>query len=212
MIVTLLGGPGAGKGTMARQLAKLLEIPTISTGALLRDEIGSGSELGKEIDQLISKGNFVSDEIVSMLLIKRLQQPDCENGYILDGFPRNATQAEHLPEMGIHLEKALLLDVPNETIIARLAGRRECPHCRATYHILYNPPMQDGICDECGSCLNIREDDRPEIISKRLDIYHKETEPLIQYFSEKNLLAVVQGCVSVEDTVKQALQALGVKL
>ena len=212
MIVTLLGAPGAGKGTLARALAKKLQIPTISTGALLRDEIGSGSSLGKEIEQLISKGNFVSDEMVSKLLTKRLSQPDCENGYILDGFPRNTSQAEHLEDMGIKLDKAILLNVDNETIIARLAGRRECPNCRATYHIQYNPPKQDGICNECGTALKIREDDRPEIISKRLDIYHKETEPLIQYFSEKNLLAVVRGCVSVEDTVKQALQALGVKL
>lgn len=212
MILTLLGGPGAGKGTMARNLAKILKIPTISTGALLRDEIGSGSELGQEIDQLISKGNFVSDEIVSKLLIKRLQQPDCENGYILDGFPRNTAQAERLPEFGIRLDKAVLLDVADETIIDRLAGRRECPHCRATYHVQYNPPKQEGICDECGTALIIREDDNPEVIAKRLEIYHKQTEPLIQFFSERKLLAVVTGSESVEDTVKNALQALGVKL
>ena len=212
MILTLLGGPGAGKGTMARNLAKILKIPTISTGALLRDEIGSGSELGQEIDQLISKGNFVSDEIVSKLLIRRLQQPDCENGYILDGFPRNTAQAERLPEFGIRLDKAVLLDVADETIIDRLAGRRECPHCRATYHVQYNPPKQEGICDECGTALIIREDDNPEVIAKRLEIYHKQTEPLIQFFSERKLLAVVTGSESVEDTVKNALQALGVKL
>ncbi len=212
MIVTILGAPGAGKGTMARQLAKLLEIPTISTGALLRDEIGCGSPLGEEINRLISKGNFVSDEMVSKLLVKRLQEPDCQKGYILDGFPRNVFQAEHLAELGIHLDVALLLDVTNETIISRLAGRRECPNCRATYHIRSNPPKHDGVCDECGSSLKIREDDQPEIISNRLEIYHKETEPLIQYFSEKKLLKTVQGCDGVEDTVNNALQALGVKL
>lgn len=212
MILTLLGAPGAGKGTMARNLAKILNIPTISTGALLRDEIGSGSELGKEIDQLISKGNFVSDEMVSKLLVKRLAEADCQNGYILDGFPRNVAQAECLSELGIQLDKALLLDVANETIIARLEGRRECPNCRATYHIQYNPPKQEGVCDECGTSLEIREDDRPEIVSKRLEIYHKQTEPLIQFFSERNLLATVSGCDGVDDTVKNALQALGVKL
>ena len=212
MILTLLGAPGAGKGTMARNLAKELEIPTISTGALLRDEIGKGSPLGQEIDRLISKGNFVSDEMVSKLLINRLSEPDCQNGYILDGFPRNTAQAESLAELGIKLDKALLLSVSNETIIKRLAGRRECPNCRATFHIQYNPPKQDNVCDECGSALKIREDDRPEVISKRLDIYHKETEPLIQFFTEKGLLATVQGCDGVDDTVKNALQVLGVRL
>ncbi len=212
MILTLLGAPGAGKGTMARKLAKRLQIPTISTGALLRDEIGSGSDLGKEIHKLISNGNFVSDEMVSQLLVKRLREPDCQQGYILDGFPRNTNQAEHLSDFGIQLDKAVLLDVPNETIISRLEGRRECPHCRATYHIQYNPPKQDGVCDECGSCLKIREDDRPEVISKRLEIYHKETEPLIQFFMERNLLKVVPGSESVDETVQSVLKALGVSL
>lgn len=212
MILTLLGAPGAGKGTMARKLAKVLQIPTISTGALLRDEIGSGSDLGKEIHQLISNGNFVSDEMVSHLLVKRLREPDCQKGYILDGFPRNTTQAEHLSDFGIQLDRAVLLDVSNETIIARLEGRRECPHCRATYHIQYNPPKQDGVCDECGSDLKVREDDRPEVISKRLAIYHKETEPLIQFFTERKLLSVVPGSESVDDTVKSVLKALGVSL
>lgn len=212
MILTLLGAPGAGKGTMARLLAKQLNIPTISTGALLRDEIGSGSDLGKEIDALISKGNFVSDEMVSSLLTKRLQQPDCKNGYILDGFPRNETQAEHLSDLGIHLEKAVLLSVPDSEIVARLAGRRECPYCRATYHVQHNPPKVDGVCDECGASLQVRADDVPEIITKRLAIYHKETEPLIQYFRQKGLLSVVQGCDSVEHTVASVLQVLGVTL
>ncbi len=212
MILTLLGAPGAGKGTLARNLAKILQIPTISTGALLRDEIGSGSDLGKEIHKLISNGNFVSDEMVSHLLVKRLREPDCQRGYILDGFPRNTTQAEHLSDFGIQLDRAVLLDVSNETIIARLEGRRECPHCRATYHIQYNPPKQDGICDECGSNLKIREDDRPEVISKRLEIYHKETEPLIQFFTERKLLTVVPGSESVDDTVQSVLKALGVSL
>lgn len=212
MILTLLGAPGAGKGTMARLLAKQLQIPTISTGALLRDEIGSGSELGKEIDALISKGNFVSDEMVSSLLIKRLQQSDCKNGYILDGFPRNETQAERLSDLGIQLEKAVLLNVPDSEIVARLAGRRECPHCRATYHVQHNPPKVDGVCDECGAALQVRADDAPEVITKRLEIYHNETEPLIQFFRQKGLLAEVLGSESVEQTVASVLQALGVTL
>ena len=210
--MTLLGAPGAGKGTMARLLSKILQIPTISTGALLRDEIESGSELGKEIDSLISKGNFVSDDMVSSLLVKRLQDADCQNGYILDGYPRNESQAEKLSQLGIHLDKAVLLTVADEEIIARLAGRRECPHCRATYHIQHNPSQVDGVCDECGATLQIRADDAPEIIRKRLETYHKQTEPLIQHFRQNNLLAAVQGAKSVDDTVASVLQALGVTL
>ena len=212
MILTLLGAPGAGKGTMARQLAKKLQIPTISTGALLRDEIGSGSMLGKEIDALISNGNFVSDETIISLLLKRLEEDDCQKGYILDGFPRNESQAEQLSQLGILLDKALLLSIPDAEIIARLAGRRECPNCRATYHIQYNPTKLDGVCDECGGALQIRADDTPEIIKKRLEIYHKQTEPLIQYFRQKGLLAVVQNEQGVDDTVASALKTLGVTL
>lgn len=212
MILTLLGAPGAGKGTMARILAKTLNVPTISTGALLRDEIGSGSELGKEIDALISEGNFVSDEMIASLLVKRLREADCQNGYILDGFPRNENQAEQLSQLGIRLEKAVLLNVSDEEIIARLAGRRECPNCRATYHILHNPSKVDGVCDECGGALQVRADDNPEIIAKRLEIYHKQTEPLIQYFRQKELLAEVQGSKSVDDTIASVLKTLGVTL
>ncbi|MBP3447456.1 MAG: nucleoside monophosphate kinase [Clostridia bacterium] len=212
MILTLLGAPGAGKGTMARQLAKKLQIPTISTGALLRDEIGSGSMLGKEIDALISNGNFVSDETIISLLLKRLEEADCQKGYILDGFPRNESQADQLSQLGILLDKALLLSIPDAEIIARLAGRRECPNCRATYHIQYNPTKLDGVCDECGGALQIRADDTPEIIKKRLEIYHKQTEPLIQYFRQKGLLAVVQSEQGVDDTVASALKTLGVTL
>ncbi|MBO5408991.1 MAG: adenylate kinase [Clostridia bacterium] len=212
MVLTLIGAPGAGKGTLASTLTKQLEIPTISTGALLRDEIGSGSELGKEINALISNGNFVSDEMVSSLLIKRLQQPDCKNGYILDGFPRNETQAENLPNLGIYLEKAILLSVSDSEIITRLTGRRECPNCRATYHIKYNPSKVDGVCDVCGAALQVRADDTPEVIQKRLTIYHKQTEPLIQFFRQKGLLYEVDGEDSIDQTFKNTLQALGVTL
>ncbi len=211
MILTILGAPGAGKGTMARIMAKKLQIPTISTGALLRNEIGKGTELGNKIDALISKGNFVSDEMIATLLSKRLQEPDCCRGYILDGFPRNVSQAEHLSELGIQLDKAVLLSVPDEVIIERLAGRRECPHCRATYHIQHNPPKQDGVCDECSAQLQLRADDAPEIVKTRLEIYHKQTEPLIQFFRQKELLAVVPGSESLDDTVAKVLQMLGVK-
>ena len=212
MILTLLGAPGAGKGTLARILVKRLQIPTISTGVLLRNEIGSGSALGKKIDAQISQGNFVPDETIFDLLSKRLTAPDCRNGYILDGFPRNVHQAERLSDLGINLDRAVLLSVPNDVIIERLEGRRECPNCRATYHIYHNPPQVADVCDECGTKLQIRDDDRPEIIRTRLEVYHKQTEPLIQFFLQRGLLLKVVGSETVEETVSSVLQALGVKL
>ena len=210
MILTILGAPGAGKGTMAKLIAKKLNIPTISTGALLRDEIGSGSELGEEINALISKGNFVPDEMITPILVKRIQSDDCKNGYILDGFPRNEAQAENLPNIGINLSKALLIEVSDKDIITRLVGRRECPKCRTTFHITYSPPQKAGICDNCGSELKIRPDDKEEIILNRLEIYHNETEPLIQYFKDNALLVSVKGENEIHDTRENVFKALNI--
>lgn len=210
MILTILGAPGAGKGTMAKEIAKKLNIPTISTGALLRDEIKSGSLLGKEIDSLISNGNFVTDEMMIPILLKRITSDDCKNGYILDGYPRNKAQAEGLASIGINLEKALLINVSNNDILTRLLGRRECSKCRATYHIEYNPPQIPGICDACGDVLKKRPDDREDIIMKRLSIYHKETEPLIQFFIDNNLLCTADGAIELEDTKSNVFKALGI--
>lgn len=212
MILTILGAPGAGKGTMAKEISLALNIPTISTGALLRNEIAKGNERGKMIDSLISGGNFVPDEVIVEILLDRLKEDDCKNGYILDGFPRNTTQATHLSDYGIRLDTALLLTVSEEDIIERLTGRRECPHCRATYHIVSNPPKKEGICDECGATLTKRDDDTEDIIRKRLSIYKKETEPLVNFFEEKGILKEVQGKKTVAETRKIVFEVLGVNV
>lgn len=210
MILTILGAPGAGKGTLASALSEVIGIPSISTGALLRNEIASGSELGVYIDSLISKGNFVPDDIMVKILLNRLKSEDCRRGYILDGFPRNADQARHLIDYGINLTRALLLDISDDIIVSRLGGRRECVSCRRTYHIADNPPKKEGICDVCGSALRTRSDDDEEIIKNRLEIYHKETEPLISFFERKDLLSRIDASKSVEETRNAAFKILGV--
>lgn len=212
MILTILGAPGAGKGTMAKEISTVLNIPTISTGALLRNEIAKGSERGKLINSLISDGNFVPDEVIVEILLDRLKEDDCKNGYILDGFPRNTTQASHLADYGINLDTAILLTVSEEDIIERLTGRRECPHCRATYHIVSNPPKKEGECDVCGSTLVKRDDDTEAIIKKRLSIYKKETAPLIDFFKEKGILKEVKGEKTVAGTRKTVFEVLGVNV
>lgn len=212
MILTILGAPGAGKGTAAKYISEKLSIPTISTGALLRDEIASGSKQGIQIDELISKGYFVPDEMITPILQARLSKNDCANGYILDGYPRNEYQARHLMDIGIKLDKALLLHVSNEDIITRLATRRECPNCRATYNLIQSPSKVEGICDICGATLKIRPDDTEEIIKKRLEIFHKETEPLINFFKSKGILAVAKGESEVAKTVKNVFEALEIEL
>lgn len=195
---------------MASALSEVIGIPSISTGALLRNEIASGSELGVYIDSLISKGNFVPDDIMVRILLNRLKSEDCRRGYILDGFPRNADQARHLIDYGINLTRALLLDISDDVIVSRLGGRRECVSCRRTYHIADNPPKKEGICDVCGNALRIRSDDDEEIIKNRLKIYHKETEPLISFFERKDLLSRIDASKSVEETRNVAFKILGV--
>lgn len=212
MILTILGAPGAGKGTAAKQISNKLGIPTISTGALLRDEIASGSLLGSKINDLISKGNFVPDEMITPILMARISKEDCKGGYILDGYPRNEYQARHLLDYGIKLDKALLLDVSDEDIIKRLADRRECPKCRATYNISKKPPRVFGICDICQTALKTREDDKEDIIKKRLEIYHNETEPLINFFKGKGQLVVAKGEEELEDTARNVFLSLGINI
>lgn len=211
MILTILGAPGAGKGTLASSISTELDIPAISTGALLRDEIASGSELGVYIDSLISKGNFVPDDVMVKILKKRLEKEDCRNGYILDGYPRNADQAAHLPDNGIEITNALLLKIEDEDIVLRLSGRRECVSCRKTYHVTQNPPKTENVCDVCGGALRKRPDDDREIIKKRLEIYHKETEPLISFFKERKLLLEIDASKSVAETKAAAFKVLGVQ-
>ena len=210
MKIIMLGAPGAGKGTQARIISEKFNIPTISTGAEIRSEIEKGSELGLKVNDIIKSGNLVSDEIVLELIKERLSKPDCENGFILDGFPRTIPQAEGLYELGYDIDVALNIDLADEVIIERLSGRRECPKCHAIFHVTSNPPKTEGICDICGDKLTIRPDDKKEVIINRLDVFHKQTEPLIDYYRNKGKLVTVIGQGEVSDTTKEVFKALGV--
>ena len=211
MKMTIMGPPGGGKGTQAEILSEKLSVLHISTGAIIRSAIREKTELGKAAEDYIANGKLVPDELVIAMVSKRLQEKDCENGYILDGFPRTLPQADAMEEMGIELDCALNLVVPDEVIVERLGGRRECKACAAPYHVKFNPPEKDGVCDKCGGALITRADDVPETIRQRLDVYHQETEPLIDFYKERNLLKNVVGQDSIEDTTEAVLKALGVK-
>ncbi len=211
MKLIIVGAPGAGKGTQAAILAETLQIPTISTGAVLRKEIAEGTAFGKTADSYIKSGNLVPDEFIVDLMKDRLSRDDCQNGFILDGFPRTVKQAEALDEMGIGIDKVLDIEVADEAIVERLSGRRECSSCRATYHTVYNPPVQADVCDKCGTALTVREDDKPETIQNRLKVYHESTEPLIDFYRQKGLLVVAEGQGEVADTTKEVFRVLGIE-
>ena len=208
MKLILLGAPGAGKGTQAEKIGQAYNIPTISTGNLLRAAVSAGSELGKKAKSFMDSGSLVPDELVIELLKDRLSQKDCENGFILDGFPRNIQQAKTLDEMGLAIDKVLSLEVDDEEIVARLSGRRTCPKCGATYHVEYMPPKKDGVCDKCGEKLVIRDDDKTETVMKRLDTFHIQTEPLKEYYLSTGKLRLVIGQENVEDTTAETMKAL----
>lgn len=208
MNLVLLGAPGAGKGTQAEKLSAYLNIPTVSTGNLLRAAVAAKTELGLQAKGYMDSGSLVPDDLVIGLLKQRISENDCEKGFILDGFPRSVKQAEILEEMGVAVDKALSIEVADEEIVKRLTGRRVCLKCGATYHIDYKPPMKDGVCDKCGDPLIIRNDDKQETIFKRLETYHEQTEPLKEFYLNKGKLKLVMGQDSVEDTTKEALNAL----
>lgn len=210
MNLLIMGAPGCGKGTQAEILVKELQIPTISTGAMLREAIAQGTELGNRAKSYIEAGNLVPDEVMIDLVLERLQEEDCKNGYILDGFPRTLKQAEAMENAGIHIDKVLLLEVSDDTIIRRIGGRRVCSKCGATYHVTNNPPKVEGVCDFCNDKLITRNDDAPETVRHRLETYHRQTEPAIDYYRKKGLLAAVNGVDSVEETNQRLLSALGV--
>lgn len=211
MKITIMGPPGGGKGTQAERISAILNIPHISTGAIIRNAIREKTQLGLVAEDYIAKGQLVPDELVIDMVAQRLQEKDCENGYILDGFPRTLPQADAMDEIGIQVDCALNLIVADEVIVKRLGGRRECKSCAAPYHVEFNPPEKDGICDKCGGELIRRDDDVPETIRKRLNVYHEQTEPLRDFYSKKKLLVNVTGRESIEDTTKAVLEALGVK-
>ena len=212
MNLILLGAPGAGKGTQAEMLAAKLQIPTISTGNMLREAMANGSELGKQIKQRMDEGRLVSDELVLGIVAERTAKPDCKNGYILDGVPRTLAQAKALDAMGIRLDHVISLEIDDAVIEGRMTGRRVCLKCGASFHITANPPKKDNICDLCGAELIIRKDDAPETVKSRLAVYHQSTEVLKDYYAAQNKLRLVESDQSIEGVFRDILKALGEKV
>ena len=211
MNLILLGAPGAGKGTQAEMLVAKLQIPSISTGNMLREAIANGTELGKQAKQAMDEGKLVSDELVLGIVKERTAKPDCQNGFILDGVPRTLAQAKALDEMGVRLDYVVSLEIDDAVIEGRMTGRRVCPKCGASYHITANPPKKDNTCDLCGAELIIRKDDAPETVKSRLAIYHETTEVLKDYYAAQNKLRIVEGNQSIEGAFQDILKVLGVK-
>ena len=213
MKIIMLGAPGAGKGTQAKMIASKYEVPHISTGDIFRANIKNGTELGMEAKKYMDQGLLVPDELTVRILLDRVAQPDCVNGYVLDGFPRTIPQAKVLDEalanLGDKIDYAINVDVPDENIIRRMSGRRACLSCGATYHIEHIPPKTEGICDTCGSALVLRDDDKAETVKNRLDVYHKQTQPLIDFYSEKGVLKSVDGTVPMEEVFASITAILG---
>ena len=207
MKLMFLGAPGAGKGTQAEIIADKYSIPTISTGAILREAMAAGTEMGVKAKSYCEAGKLVPDDVVIGIIKDRLAKDDCKGGFILDGFPRTVAQAEALDTFA-KIDAVLLITVPDEKIVDRMSGRRTCPTCGATYHIVSNPPKADGICDACGAKLTIRADDREEVVRDRLRVYHEQTEPLIAYYGKKGLVREVVGQDKLEDTTRLTMQAL----
>ena len=213
MKVIMLGAPGAGKGTQAKQIADKYSIPHISTGDIFRANIKNGTELGKKAKTFMDQGLLVPDELVVELVADRIQQDDCKNGFVLDGFPRTIPQAEALDaaleKINEKMDYAIDVDVPDENIITRMSGRRACLNCGATYHIVSIPTKVEGICDRCGSPVVLRDDDKPETVKKRLEVYHEQTQPLIDYYKKKDILKTVNGVQTIEDVFKAIVEILG---
>ena len=209
MKIIMLGAPGAGKGTQAKMIAEKCGIPHISTGDIFRANIKNGTELGAKAKEYMDKGLLVPDELVCDLVVDRIQQADCEKGYILDGFPRTIPQAEALDAIEQKLDYAIDIDVPDENIINRMSGRRACVGCGATYHVLFNPTKVEGKCDVCGESLILRDDDKPETVKKRLDVYHTQTQPLIDFYTERKVLVEVDGTQSMDKVFDDIMKILG---
>lgn len=213
MKLIMLGAPGAGKGTQAMKLAQKYQIPHISTGDIFRANIKQGTELGMKAKTYMDQGMLVPDEITIGMLMDRIHQADCANGYVLDGFPRTIPQAESLTKaldaLGEKVDYAVDIEVPDEAIVKRMSGRRACLACGATYHIAYNPPKKEGICDECGAELVLREDDKPETVLKRLSVYHEQTQPLITYYKNEGVLVEVDGTTGLDQVFQNITAILG---
>ena len=207
MNLILMGAPGAGKGTQSERISEKWGIPAISTGEILRAAIKAGTELGKQAKSYMDGGNLVPDELIVGLMKEKLATPECENGAILDGFPRTVAQAEVLETIG-GVDVALSIEVPDEAIVQRMAGRRTCAKCNSTYHIEGNPPKVEGVCDKCGEKLGIRHDDNPDVVLKRLNVYHDQTEPVKHYYEAHGKLRSVEGVGTVEEIRQRIFAAL----
>ena len=209
MKLILLGAPGAGKGTQADILCKELDIPTISTGNILRAAIKNGTPTGMKAKAYMDEGKLVPDEVIIGIITERVAEEDCKNGYILDGVPRTIAQAEALEKAGIVFDDVVSIEISDEVIMERMSGRRVCEHCGASYHLVAVPPKQEGICDKCGGKLVQRKDDAPETVKARLEVYHKETEPLKAFYAQRGLLKSVENQATVAETSQVILRALG---
>lgn len=208
MKLILLGAPGAGKGTQAEVICNALNIPAISTGNIIRDALSKGTEMGLKAKSFIDAGKLVPDDVVIGIIKDRLAKDDCANGFILDGFPRTIPQAEALDAMDINIDRVVDIEVPDEKIAARMAGRRVCKKCGASYHLEFKAPKVEGVCDSCGAELVQRKDDHPDTVLERLEVYHVQTEPLKDYYSKKGILRVVEGQEDIADTSALTLKAL----
>lgn len=213
MKIIMLGAPGAGKGTQAKKIAAKYEIPHISTGDIFRANIKEGTELGTRAKAYMDKGELVPDELTCDLVVDRISKPDAANGYVLDGFPRTIPQAEALTralkERGEKIDFAVNVEVPDENIVRRMGGRRACLKCGATYHVEYNPPKQENVCDVCQGELVLRDDDKPETVQKRLSVYHAQTQPLIEYYQAQGVLAEVDGTQDIDIVFRNITEILG---
>ncbi len=213
MKIIMLGAPGAGKGTQAEKIAEKYQVPHISTGDIFRSNIKNGTELGKKAKTYMDQGLLVPDELVVDLVVDRLKQADCEKGCILDGFPRTIPQAEALDAAlnndNDSVDFAIDIEVPDQAIIDRMSGRRACVNCGMTYHMQYMPPKTEGKCDKCGSDLILRDDDKPETVKKRLDVYHEQTQPLIDYYKKQGCLREVDGTKTMDEVASAIIEILG---
>lgn len=213
MKIIMLGAPGAGKGTQAKRIAGKYGIPHVSTGDIFRANIKGGTELGMKAKEYMDQGKLVPDEITIGMLLDRIHEDDCKNGYVLDGFPRTIPQAESLTkaleEMGQNIDYAVDVDVPDENIVSRMSGRRACITCGATYHVQFAPPKAEGICDKCGAELVLRDDDKPETVQKRLTVYHEQTQPLIDYYRRAGVLVSVDGTQSMDQVFESIVKIFG---
>lgn len=213
MKIIMLGAPGAGKGTQAKKVAAKYGIPHISTGDIFRANIKSGTKLGEKAKSYMDQGLLVPDDLVVDLVVDRVKEKDCAQGYVLDGFPRTIPQAEALvnalAELGQKIEYAIDVEVPDENIVRRMSGRRACLDCGATYHIQYAPTKKESVCDSCTGSLILRDDDKPETVKKRLEVYHEQTQPLIEYYTKAKILKTVDGTVDIEDVFKEIVKILG---